>query len=155
MKSATFTSAIALAVLAFTGTSALAKGPGGKLPATFQELDADGDGAVTKAELQAHRSERFTHVDTNGDRQLSVEEMQAAAQAKASERVDKMFEKHDANQDGLLSADELPKPRRADKMFDRMDADGNGSISEQEYADARNKKGRKHRKHGPSGADSN
>ncbi len=151
MKTAPFISAMVVAAIAATGTSALAKGP----RATFQELDADGDGQVTQAEITAHRTQKYTAADTDGDGKLSVEEMQAAAQAKANERVTKMFDKHDANADGFLSEDELPKPRRASKMFERIDADGNGSISEQEYADAKDRMGRKHKRHQKSGTDGN
>ncbi len=151
MKTTSFISAIIVAAVTVTGTSALAKGP----RATFQELDADGDGQVTQAEIETHRNQKFTAADTDGDGQLSVEEMQAAAQTKANERVTKMFEKHDANADGFLSEDELPKPRRAAKMFERIDADGNGSISEQEYADAKDKMGRKHKRHQKSDTDNN
>ena len=155
MKSATFMSAIVLSAVAITGTTALAKGQGDREPVTFQQLDANGDGQVTKEEMQAYRTQRFTNADTNGDGQLSVEEMQAAAQKKANDRVTKMFEKHDANSDGYLSEDELPKPRRAGKMFDRIDADGNGSISEQEFADAKDKMGRHKKKRDNAGSDSN
>ncbi|MEX0305927.1 MAG: EF-hand domain-containing protein [Ruegeria sp.] len=151
MKTTTFISAIVVAAVAVTGTSALAKGP----RPTFQELDTDGNGEVTQAEIAAHRNQKFTAADTDGDGQLSVDEMQAAAQTKANDRVTKMFEKHDANADGFLSEDELPKPRRASKMFERIDADGNGSISEQEYADAKDRMGRKHKRHQKSDTDSN
>ncbi|EEE36257.1 EF hand domain protein [Rhodobacteraceae bacterium KLH11] len=151
MKSTTFIPAIVIAAIAVTATSAAAKGP----RPTFEELDADGNGQVTQEEVAAHRLQKFTQADANGDGQLSVEEMQAAAQAKANARVTKMFEKHDANADGLLSEDELPKPRRASKMFERIDADGNGSISEQEYADAKDRMGRKHKRHQKPDADNN
>ncbi len=155
MKTATFISAIVLSAVAVTGTSALAKGGKDRKMPTFQELDADNDGQVTQAEIQAHRNARYSAADTDGDGQLSVEEMQAAAQVKANERVTKMFTEYDANQDGFLSQDELPKPRKGAKMFERIDADGNGSISEQEYADARDKMGRKHKRQGKPDSESN
>lgn len=153
MKSAKFIPAILISAVAITGTSVLAAGPKDREPVTFQELDANGDGQVTKEEMQAHRNQRFTDADTNGDGKLSVEEMQAAAQKKTQDRVTKMFEKNDTDQDGFLTEDELPKPRRAGKMFDRIDADNNGSISEQEFADAKDKMGRKHKKNRQSDSD--
>lgn len=153
MKNAKFITAIVLSGVAITGTSVLAVGPGGREPVSFQELDANGDGQVTQQEMEAHRTERFAAADTDGDGQLSLEEMQAAAQKKANDRVTKMFENNDANKDGFLSQDELPKPRRGDKMFDRMDADNSGGISEQEFADAKDRMGRHHKKkHHKSGA---
>ncbi len=153
MKSATFISGIVLVAIAVTGTSVLAAGPKDRAPVSFQELDANGDGQVTKEEMEAHRNARFTTADTDGDGQLSVQEMQAAAQQNANDRVTKMFEKHDANGDGFLSDDELPKPRRADKMFDRIDADSSGGISEQEFANAKDKMGRHNKKRQKSDAD--
>ena len=155
MKTATFVSAIVLTAVAVTGTSVLARGGKDRPMPTFQELDANGDGEVTQAEIIAVRQSKFTSADTDGDGQLSLEEMQAKAQAQASDRVTAMFEKFDANGDGVLSQDELPKPRNASKMFERIDADGSGSISEQEYADAKDKMGRKHKRHGGSDHDDN
>ncbi|MBO9413814.1 MULTISPECIES: EF-hand domain-containing protein [unclassified Ruegeria] len=153
MKSAKFIPVVLIAAVAVTGTSVLAAGPRDREPVTFQELDANSDGQVTKEEMLAHRSKRFTDADTNGDGQLTIEEMQAAGQKRVNDRVTKMFEKHDANQDGSLSQDELPKPRRADKMFDRIDANSDGSISEQEFADAKDKMGRHHKKRAKSDTD--
>ncbi len=153
MKNSKFIPAIVLSAVAITGTSALAAGPKDREPVSFQELDANADGQITKEEMQAHRAQRFTKADTDGDGQVSLEEMQAAAQQKANDKVAKMFEKHDANGDGVLSTDELPKPRRADKMFDRIDADSSGGISEQEFADAKDRMGKHHKKRQKSDAD--
>lgn len=153
MKSAKFIPAILISAVAVTGTSVLAAGPKDREPVSFQELDANGDGQLTKEEMEAHRTKQFTEADTNGDGKLSVEEMQAAAQKKTNERLTKMFERQDANKDGFLSDDELPKPSRAGKMFDRIDADNSGTISEQEYADAKERMGRKHKKHGKADSD--
>ena len=153
MHSAKFISAIVVAAVAITGTTALAAGSKNREPVSFQELDANGDGQVTKDEMLAHRNQRFTDADANGDGQLSVEEMQAAVQKKTSDRIASMFEEHDANNDGFLTTDELPKPRRADKMFDRIDANDDGTISEQEFADAKGKMGRHHKKRGKADSD--
>ncbi|WP_170758916.1 EF-hand domain-containing protein [Ruegeria lacuscaerulensis] len=153
MKSAKFIPAIIISAVAITGTSVLAAGPRDREPVTFQELDANGDGQVTQEEMESHRTQRFTETDTDGDGKLSVEEVQAAGQKKASERATRMFERYDANNDGFLTEDELPKPRRAGKMFDRIDTDGSGTISEQEFADAKERMGRHHRKHGKADSD--
>ncbi|WP_171096989.1 EF-hand domain-containing protein [Ruegeria sp. HKCCD7255] len=155
MKTVGFISAIVVTAIAVTGSSALAKGGRDRALPTFQELDANGDGVISEAEVTAFGQQRFGAADTDGDGQLSLEELQASAQARASERASKMFDKHDVNQDGFLSTDELPKPRRGAKMFERIDADGNGTISEQEYADAQDKMERRHKRKGAPDADSN
>lgn len=137
MKHAGIIAGIVLAASSIVATGALAKGPGHGPQVTFQELDADNNGEITKEEMQAHRKARFAKADADGDGKLSLEEMQAQAQERAKARAGKMMERHDANNDGFLSEDEMPKPRKAGKFFDRMDADDNGSISEEEFAEAK------------------
>lgn len=151
MQNKILVSGVVAMALVVTAGSAFAKGP----RMTFEVLDIDGDGKVTLTEITEQRMKEFTSADTDGDGQLSVEEMQAAARVKADERVKNMFEKLDANADGFLSDDELPKPRRASKMFERIDADGDGAITEQEYADAKDRMGRKHKRHHKSDTDNN
>lgn len=52
--------------------------------------------------------QRFANADTNGDGFLSKEEMQAAQQ----KRLDMMFQKNDADKDGQLSKQELRQGRQ-------------------------------------------
>ena len=77
----------------------------------FDRFDADGDGVITKAEVEAAAVARFTESDSNGDGSLSAEEMIAAAESRHanrhSDRIAKRIEKHDANGDGLLSLEEV------------------------------------------------
>lgn len=152
MTHAGFVAVIVLAGCTLSGTAALALGPGKGAHATFEELDVDGNGEVSRAELDAHRAGQFAKADANGDGKLSLEEIEARALERAKERSARMLERHDANKDGFLTEDEMPKPRRAGKFFDRIDTDGNGAISEQEFAEARDKM-RKHRKRGHGQSD--
>ena len=46
------------------------------------------------------------------------------------QRIEKMFEKYDANKDGGLSKDELPG--RMSERFEKMDTDKDGLISQKE-----------------------
>ena len=105
---------------------------------SFEEIDADGNGEITQAEMDAMKAARFAKVDANGDGALSIEELTAQGAQKAATRAEKMLERRDANGDGVLSADEMSKPERSGKMFDRFDADGSGAISKEEFEEASN-----------------
>lgn len=144
---------VAVASVAVSG-AALAKGGGHHGPKmSFEEIDADGNGTLTKAEFEALKETRFKATDSDGDGKLSLQEMQAHAQDQAEQRAARMLERFDKNGDGGLSMDELPKPRRGAKMFDHMDGDGSGGISKQEFEEARMNHGGKRRpKKGSDGA---
>lgn len=128
--------AVALAVSA---SAALAFGPGqggrhGERP-SFAELDLDKDGQITQAEFEAHRQTRFDAADTDKDGKLSAAEIQAEGARRAEDRAAAMIKEFDKDGDGMLSAEELPKPKRMGKMFDRLDADNSGGISQEEFAE--------------------
>ncbi|WP_372885959.1 EF-hand domain-containing protein [Shimia sp.] len=161
MKRAILLSCVMATALGVSALSAQARGfgpggpggPGGFAPA-FAELDADGDGALTQAELEAFGRARFDAADADSDGFLTPQEMQAhkleQIKQRMAERNARMLEKKDSDGDGKLSYDEMrPEDSRRDKMFSRLDADGNGEISEAEYDEVRMKM-RDHR-HGPKG----
>lgn len=139
MKHTGFIAGIAITAMTVSTLAAFADSDQGRKGSkmTFEQLDANGDGELTKAELESQKADRFAKIDTNGDGALSAEELQAKAQKKSSERVTKMMQRYDANGDGVLSPDEMPKPRHAGKMFDRIDADGSGTISQDEFDTAK------------------
>lgn len=142
---------------ALAATTAMAKpgGPDMGPRIQFEELDADGNGEITKAEMEAHKAARFGATDTNGDGQLSAEELVAQEQSRATKRVEKMISRMDTDGDGVLSAEEMSargdrgdrgkrEERRGD-MFKRVDRDGNGAISKEEFEHAEHHRGGKHR----------
>lgn len=115
---------------------------------SFEMLDTNADGQLTRAELEAHRTARFTAADSNGDGMLSVEELQAQGAERAAKRAVRMMEHLDANSDGQLTQEEMAQGRRGggmERMFGRVDADEDGVISKAEFDTAREKAG-KHRK---------
>jgi Ca2+-binding EF-hand superfamily protein len=144
--SALIVAAVLMGAAAFAQDSGM--GPGGMPRGAgpkfdFSAMDADKDGKVTKAEIEAFRAARFAQADANKDGSLSPEEMAAAhdsmmAQRKA-DREAKMFKRMDKDGNGLISQDEMPIPPNADKMFDRMDTDGDGAISQAELDAAQQK----------------
>ena len=138
---------------ALAATTAMAKpGCGGMGPKMqFEALDADGNGEITKAEMQAHKASRFSDSDSNGDGKISTEELLAKAQERAAKRVERMISHLDKDGDGMLSQDEMAnRGGRHGDMFKRADSDGNGTISKEEFEQARQHRGGKHHG-GPDG----
>lgn len=147
---------LGLAVLAglSLGSLAEAQGRAGDRP-VFGAVDANGDGAVTPAELAAHRETRraahFAARDTDGDGGLSREELATARASRHEDRATAHFARMDADGDGILSQQELEARRdglRSSKsrhggerhggrdqsaMFQRADADGSGTLDATEW----------------------
>ncbi len=102
----------------------------------FAAMDANKDGKVTKAEIEAFKAARFGEADTNKDGKLSVEEMIVARDAmiakRKEDRMAQMIARFDKDGDGMISQAEMPTPPNADKMFDRLDTDKDGAISQAE-----------------------
>ena len=91
----------------------------------FEAMDADKDGKVTQAEIQAFHAAKIAALDTNGDGNISAEELTVGREARkaerAAERSARMIENLDANDDGVLSI--------AARMFEKVDTDDDGAIS--------------------------
>lgn len=156
MKNAVLIASLSAAVL--TGATAqtvaagndMHRGHHGMRP-TFEELDADGDGRVTQAELQSRMQARFESADADGDGKLSRAEMSARIEARQAERraqmLERMFEHRDEDGDGALTLEEMRRDR-AERMFARMDEDGDGALSREEFEAMRD---RHHMRHGAQG----
>ncbi|MEM1430683.1 MAG: EF-hand domain-containing protein [Pseudomonadota bacterium] len=99
------TTAIAIG---FTATQSSAeRGPRGE-PVSFSEIDTDGNGQLTQDEIAAFReraaSRRFSGMDADGDSALSPEEARSVGGARLAERL---MERFDADGDGALTEAEL------------------------------------------------
>jgi hypothetical protein len=139
--------AVVLAAAVTVPTLAVAKGGRHMERPSFETLDADGNGELTQAELQARGQERFAAADANGDGFLTAEELQARVGERAANRIERMIERRDTNADGQLSLEEMsPDEDRIAERFARADKDGNGTISEAEFEEVMEKR-RHHRGH--------
>jgi hypothetical protein len=102
-------------------------------PATaahFTQLDADRSGTVLPAEHAASAAAMFNTMDTNGDRRVTVEEMDAArGPLNADTRISSAdkIEVLDADHDGVLTAEEHAGGSKL--MFEQMDANKDGQLT--------------------------
>lgn len=145
MKKTVMTGLIAALVIGSAGFAVARGGPEGHGPRfNFEELDTNGDGQITAAEMEAHKAERFASQDTDGDGFLSKEELVAAMTQKIEEsvapRADKMLERKDADNDGQISLAELENNERPKSFFERLDKDGDGAISKEEMETMKKKR---------------
>lgn len=140
---------VAGGALAQAGGGAPGMGPKGpNLERMFAMIDADGDGKITKEEMQAAPQRRFEAADTDGDGKLTAAELTEARMEQARRRIEakvqKMLKAMDKDGDGVLSAEEMGPAARAearaearrDRMFDRFDADDDGAVSRAEAEEA-------------------
>lgn len=120
----------------------------------FAQVDTNGDGQITQEELDAHAAARFAEADNDGNGTLSTEELIARLQARDTDRLqrgaERMIERMDENDDGVLSAEEMAA-RDNSRMFERLDANDDGAISQEEmdtarerFAEMRDKGGKRH-----------
>lgn len=122
-----------MVALMMTGP-AMARGDGPKRP-EFTELDVNGDGQITQAEMDAHRTARFAEIDADGDGAVSAAELRAASERKKEARLERMIERFDKDGDGKLSQAEMPTRDRGGIM-ERMDSNSDGVLDAEEYAAA-------------------
>lgn len=98
----------------------------------FSQLDTDGNGEISADEMQARANGRFAQMDTNGDGVVTATELEEMS----SRRVARLMERADANKDGQLTQDEMREARqtqRMARMMERFDTDGSGGLSPEEF----------------------
>jgi hypothetical protein len=117
----------------------------------IKRADLNGDGKISQSEMTRGIAVTFSRIDANGDGALSASEISGAKavlkaerkRAKAAgegrllvvkfpaKRINKRFDKIDANGDGVLSKGELE--RVADRMFKKRDKNNDGYISTADF----------------------
>ena len=122
-------------------------------PISFEQLDADGSGEISKEEFGARYAAWIKAADANGDGVLQKEELEAhvmeRVQAMIERNSETMFNRLDSDGDGVVSDAELQErmgnSRRDDRMFGWLDSDGSGSVSTEEFESASGRMdGRRH-----------
>jgi len=142
MKRATFITGVTMAALAITTVAAFADTDGGKRHGmSFENIDADNDGQITQAEMEATAKARFSAADTDSDGFLSQEEMEAAGRERMQKHMASMMERMDTDGDGKIAMAEMKPRHDPSEMFNKADADGDGSISKEEFEEMRGMRG--------------
>ncbi|MFZ5503456.1 MAG: EF-hand domain-containing protein [Pseudomonadota bacterium] len=108
---------------------------------TFNAVDGNGDGAITKAEFDAFNARHFDGLDANRDGQITPQEMMGDHSASASNNtgtthLDRRFFAADGDHNGGLDKQEAQHMPMLEKYFSEVDADKNGLVTRQEYFNA-------------------
>ena len=74
----------------------------------FERFDLNKDGAIDRDEADT-AMDPFKRTDKDGDGKITLEELKAEAVARATARAERMYERLDANDDGVIDADEMAK----------------------------------------------
>lgn len=135
--------AITVSIVVAVGSAAFAQYPENVVsPETsFEELDLNKDGKVSKDEIRRKFVSVVESIDLNGDEKLSVEELMRQHSERAKFRVARMIKRLDSDTDGSLSFAELKGSRRAEnlnRLFNQIDMDNDGFVSKEEVQKARN-----------------
>ena len=134
----------ALLVLLSTGNTAIAKNFNSiKIlnPPTFENLDVNNDGKLSKKEIEKQRDFMVESMDLNGDKMVSTQELIKRHAKRADFFAKRMIKKLDSNGDGSLSFSELKKSQqwKLERMFYRLDENNDGFISKEEAQTAKKK----------------
>lgn len=102
----------------------------------LQEMDKNGDGAISKKEFDAFHNAYFKELDANHDGKITQDEMGAIHKKTADKcdvSFDSRFDESDINNDGVLSKDEaeIGMPMLFAR-FDEIDTNKDGKISKEE-----------------------
>lgn len=108
----------------------------------LQKFDSDGDGKVSKDEFKDSMGKRFQHMDSDHNGTISIEEFQQYRQQQRGidPNKAKAIAKHDSDADGKLSKEEFLAPRikRAEEKFIELDKNNDGMLSADEIPDTSN-----------------
>ena len=132
-----FTKVTTAAVLLLSSCVVLAQGREG--PA-LEQADADHDGKVTKQEYVDARAAQFSRMDRNGDGFIDEADSRAGGNERGQRAAKALRGRMDSNGDGKISKEEFVNAPTM--LFDKFDANKDGVLDATELEAARNAAGR-------------
>jgi len=132
-----FTKVTTAAVLLLSNCVVLAQGREG--PA-LEQADADHDGKVTKQEYVDARAAQFSRMDRNGDGFIDDADSRAGGNERGQRAAKALRGRIDSNGDGKISKEEFVNAPTM--LFDKFDANKDGVLDATELEAARNAAGR-------------
>ncbi|HXS88527.1 MAG TPA: EF-hand domain-containing protein [Steroidobacteraceae bacterium] len=132
-----FTKVTTAAVLLLSSCVVLAQGREG--PA-LEQADADHDGKVTKQEYVDARAAQFSRLDRNGDGFIDDADSRAGGNERGQRAAKALRGRIDSNGDGKISKEEFVNAPTM--LFDKFDANKDGVLDATELEAARNAAGR-------------
>ena len=135
-------SLLTAAIATFAAGAALAY-PHGRGGDFAKQLDTNGDGQFQVAEIEASAAKQAAEIDANADGSITAIEMKSWHEIQRAKRAEARLLRLDANQDGKVSVDEFAAARveRASKR----DANGDGVIAADEMRGGKHRGHRDHR----------
>lgn len=129
----TFFVAALTATTMLGATVALSQPPGrGNPEKMIERRDTNGDGMVSFEEFQMppRAEERFTRADADGDGEVTRAELEATLSERSGGALER-FEQVDANDDDVVTEAE-----RKQAMFENIDTNGDGQLDAEELLQA-------------------
>ena len=102
----------------------------------FKQMDANGDGVISKSEFNAFNVRRFKEMDANKDGKVTREEMENNLKKTTRNgltHLDERFAAVDTNHDGGLNREEVQAMPVMLLLFDEVDTNHDGRVTREEY----------------------
>ncbi|WP_417588896.1 EF-hand domain-containing protein [Pararhodobacter oceanensis] len=107
------------------------RGPRGFMGQIITSIDADGDGAVTQAEIDSFRSALVAGADTTGEGDISLGEFETIYLELTRDRMVDTFQELDADGDGVVTQAEMDG--RFGSIVAQMDRNGDGQLDRADH----------------------
>ncbi len=131
-------------------------GPGHGPMRLMEQLDTNGDGKLTKEEVDGVSQAKLAQFDTDKNGGLTLQEFQGLWLDFMRPQMVRGFQRFDADGDGSVTKAELEAP--LDRMLQHMDANDDGAIGRDEMGPRHHRRGDRDRgpdgPEGPDGPDS-